>query len=243
MARFPLAPPPLPGEASSLWIARIAARYDLSAEALAGHLLPDERSVPDMTRLIDDRPVPRLEAALAEAARLPEGAFAARRVPGLAERPEAAWSRGRPAWCPVCLFEDVAAQGEVHARAEWGLGCYLLCALHGCHLVSECPRCLKRASYRPVNGRLRLLVRPVRRHGGRRLGAGPDSVLALRIAAAGVAVPHGQLDRRGSATAAPPAKVSTAVEISPVRAGENSPLCCGSVSTVSARRLDGGEVV
>jgi hypothetical protein len=119
-------------------------------------LLPNAPDVAGMSRPIDDRPVPLLEAALAEAAGLPEGAFAAWRVPGLAEHPEAAWSRDRPAWCPVCLFEDVAARGEVHARAEWGLGCYLLCGRHGCLLVSECPCCLKRASYSPVNGRLRL---------------------------------------------------------------------------------------
>ncbi len=156
MARFPLAPPPLPDEALSSWIARIAARYDLSADALVRHLLPKEQSVAGMTRWIDNRSLPRLEAALAEAARLPEMAFAARRLPGVTAHPEVAWPRQQPAWCPVCLFEDVPARGEVHARRNWSLGCYLLCTLHGCLLVSECPRCFDRVSYHPVNGRLRL---------------------------------------------------------------------------------------
>ena len=156
MARFPLAPSPLPDEALSSWIARIAARYDLSADALVRHLLPKEQSVAGMTRSIDIRSLPRLEAALAEAAGLPEMAFAARRLPGVTAQPEVAWPRQQPAWCPVCLFEDVAARGEVHARRNWGLGCYLLCILHGCLLVSECPRCFDRVSYHPVNGRLRL---------------------------------------------------------------------------------------
>ena len=80
MARLPLAPPPLPDEALSSWIARIAARYDLSADALVRHLLPKEQSVAGMTRWIDNRSLPRLEAALAEAAGLPEMAFAGRSI-------------------------------------------------------------------------------------------------------------------------------------------------------------------
>lgn len=156
MSRLPVAPPPLPDEALSSWIARIAARYDLSADALVRHLLPNEPSSDGVVHAIDDKPFPQLEAALAEAAGQPGMDFAAHRFPGLAAHPEAAWSRGQPCWCPVCLFEDVAAHGEVHARQSWGIGGYLLCVIHGCLLVSECPRCFENISYGPVHGRLRL---------------------------------------------------------------------------------------
>ena len=96
MGRLPLAPPPLPDEAWSSWIARIAARYDLSAEALVRHLLLGELNVGGMVRSIDDRPCPQLEVALAEAAGQPEMDFAARRLPGLTAHPEVAWSRQQP---------------------------------------------------------------------------------------------------------------------------------------------------
>ena len=156
MSRLPVVPPPLPDEALSSWIARNAARYDLSADALVRHLLPNEPSSGGVVHAIDDKPVPQLEAALAEATGQPGMDFAAHRFQGLSAHPEAAWSRRQDAWCPVCLFEDVTAQGEVHARANWRLGGYLLCTLHGCLLVSECPRCFDRISYQPIGGRLRL---------------------------------------------------------------------------------------
>jgi len=153
---LPLAPPLLPDEALSSWIARLAARYDLSANTLVRHLLPNEQRLGGVARWIDDRSFPHLEAALAEASGQLGIDFAACRLPGVAANPDAAWSRTQPCWCPVCLFEDVAAQGEVHARRSWGVGACLLCTIHGCLLVSECPRCFDRASYRPVDGRLRL---------------------------------------------------------------------------------------
>jgi len=154
--RLPLAPPLHPEEALSSWIARLAARYDLSADNLVRHLLPNEPSLGGIARWIDDRPYPQLEAALAEAAGQPGMDFTACRLPGLAANPAASWSRAQPCWCPVCLYEDVAAHGEVYARRSWGMGAYLLCTIHGCLLVSECPRCFDRISNRPVNGRLRL---------------------------------------------------------------------------------------
>ena len=156
MARLPLAPPALPGEALSSWIARIAARYDISGDELVRYLLPDERSLGGIARLIDERADPQLEAALTDAAGQPGMDFAAQRCPGVAANPTAAWPRRTPAWCPVCAFEDVAARGEVYARRRWGVGASLICVAHGCLLVSECPRCLDRIGYRPVNGRLRL---------------------------------------------------------------------------------------
>jgi hypothetical protein len=153
--RLPLAPPLLPDEALSSWVARIAARYDLSANALARHVLPGDPSVDGMLRHIDERPCPPLELVFAGAVGRPDMDFAGHRVPDLTIHSEAAWPRQHSAWCPVCVFEDVAARNEVHARRHWGLGCYLLCSLHGCLLISECPRCWNPVGYQPVNGRLR----------------------------------------------------------------------------------------
>ena len=156
MPRLPLAPPLLPGEALSSWIARIAARYDLTADALVQYLLPNNVEPQSTALAIDGRPWLQLELALAEAAGQLEMEFAACRFPGVVTHPEVAWSRGFPCWCPVCLFEDVAKHGEVHARSSWGLGVILLCTFHGCLLVAECPCCFAHATYSPVNGRLRL---------------------------------------------------------------------------------------
>lgn len=161
MPRLPLAPPLLPDEALSSWIARIAARYDVSAGCLVGHLLPQDpsRGVPiwgGTAHGIDARPDPPLEAILAGATGQSEKDLATHRFPGLAANRKGAWLRDTPAWCPICACEDVAARGEVYARQSWGVGAYLICASHGCLLVCECPRCFSRASYQPVQGRLRL---------------------------------------------------------------------------------------
>jgi hypothetical protein len=156
VAHLPLAPPALPGEALSSWIARIAARYDISGDELVRYLLPNEGRYGDIARSIDERADPRLEVALADAAGQPGMDFAAQRLAGLPGNTMAAWPRRIPAWCPVCAFEDVAARGEVHARRSWGVGATMICVSHGCLLVSECPRCLDRIGYRAMNGRLRL---------------------------------------------------------------------------------------
>ena len=64
MPRLPLAPPLRPDEALSSWVARIAARYDLSAFDLVRHLLPKADDVAEMLHWLDYRPVAPLEAAL-----------------------------------------------------------------------------------------------------------------------------------------------------------------------------------
>ena len=156
MARLPLAPPLLPDEALSSWIARIAARYDLSADALIQHLLPQESDSSGVVRRLDVCAYPVLEAALATATGVPAPRLAAQRLADLAARPAAAWLRDRPAWCPVCAFVDVAARGEVHAHRSWVAGATLICPLHGCLLASTCPRCHQRVTYQPRHGRLRL---------------------------------------------------------------------------------------
>jgi hypothetical protein len=76
VAFLPLAPPAMPDEAPSSWLARIAARYDVSAEGLVRHLLPNEPDAPGTIRRVDHVVVPALEAALGEATARPACSFA-----------------------------------------------------------------------------------------------------------------------------------------------------------------------
>ncbi len=159
MPRLPLAPPLRPDEALSSWVARIAARYDLSAHGLVRHLLTRADDVAEMLRCLDYRPIAPLEAALAEATGLPAAGFGGHRLTGLITIPEAAWPRLQPAWCPLCAVEDVATHREVYRRMTWALGGVLLCTRHQCLLIAACPRCFHQAGYQPINGRLRIWCR------------------------------------------------------------------------------------
>ncbi len=53
-------------------------------------------------------------------------------------------------------FYDIADRGEAYGRREWALGGIVMCPQHKCLLISECPTCLQKARFRPVNGRLRI---------------------------------------------------------------------------------------
>jgi hypothetical protein len=156
MPRLPLAPPLLPDEALSSWLARIAARYDLTAHALVRHLLPDVTDATTMVRCLDYQTIAPLEAALAAAAGQPVTGFAGHRLTGPIDHSTMMWPRTKPAWCPICVVQDVAAFGEVHGRAAWSRGGVLLCTRHQCLLIAECPRCFHPAGYQPINGRLRI---------------------------------------------------------------------------------------
>ncbi len=156
MQRLPVAPPPRQDEALSSWIARVAARYDVSPYDLIRHLIPAEAGYADLYRLIDSRAAGPLETALAEVTGQSKAEFAGRRLAGLTGDPGAAWLRRMPAWCPVCVAQDVVESGEVHFRREWRFGGYLICPKHGRLLSTACPRCLLPAICRPVDGRLRL---------------------------------------------------------------------------------------
>jgi len=156
MPRLPLAPPPLPDEAISSWIARIAARYDLSTDALVQNLLPNETDNAEMARRIDVCACKPLEDTLAVVAGVPIASFARQRLAGLAANPHTAWPRRNPVWCPLCAAQDVAAFKEVYFRQEWGFGGYLMCSQHRCLLIASCPICLHQVEHRPLNGRLRL---------------------------------------------------------------------------------------
>ncbi len=109
-----------------------------------------------MDQRIDYEAVPSLEAALCDAAGKPDAGFHGQRVPGIEANPNAAWRRKHPAWCPVCVCDDIASRGEAYGRREWGFGGIIMCPRHKCLLISDCPRCLQRARYQPVGGRLRI---------------------------------------------------------------------------------------
>lgn len=156
MAKLPITPPPQPDEALSSWIARIAARYDLAADDLVRYLLPNETDLSGMSQWIDVCAWPPLEDALAAATNRPLVNFVQQRLSGLTVNPGAAWPRNIPAWCPLCVAQDVAAYGEVYRRKAWTYGGYLICSHHRCLLIASCPICLRRVAQRPVNGRLRL---------------------------------------------------------------------------------------
>jgi hypothetical protein len=159
MPRLPLAPPVLPDEALSSWVARIAARYDLSADALMRHLLANSADATEMIRCFDYQTVAPLEAALVDAAGQPAAGFTGHRFTELTTPLGTLWPRTKPAWCPLCVIGDVAAFGEVYSRVAWGLGGVLICTRHQCLLISECPRCFHQAGYQPIGGRLRIWCR------------------------------------------------------------------------------------
>ena len=168
MPRLPLAPPMLPDEALSSWLARIAARYDLHADALVRHLLTNAANATAMVGCLDYQTVAPLEAALAAMAGQPVAGFAAHRLTGLVDHPRTAWPRTKPAWCPLCVAQDVAAFGEVYGRVAWLLGGVLLCTAHQCLLIAECPRCFHQAEISADERAATDLVRALR---GRRYSA------------------------------------------------------------------------
>lgn len=76
VALLPVSPRPLPGEALSSWIARVAARYDLGAAVFLRQVLRDDGVDSDteeagrQARRLDALPWPAAEVALARATRL-----------------------------------------------------------------------------------------------------------------------------------------------------------------------------
>ena len=151
---IPLAPRPLPGEAVTSWIGRIAARYDLPPAALITGLR-DGRGIP-ASRLasIDRSPDTELEYLLAKAACVEVGRIGALRAAAHGMSDWVASFRDTLAWCPVCVREDVARWGESYEHAIWRLSCCAVCVAHGQVLVQICPICARgRGEYHPSGGR------------------------------------------------------------------------------------------
>ena len=157
IARLPLAPRPLPGEAPSSWVRRIAARYDLEPNDLVRYLLGSGFPALGRVQRLDTRADPELEGALAEAASIDITRIVRQRV---VSNDGTAWSwhRTRPAWCPRCVHDDLRRRGETYERASWRLGCCVFCPEHGLLLEDTCRRCLAEAGchFRGADGRVKL---------------------------------------------------------------------------------------
>jgi hypothetical protein len=140
------------------WVQRIASRYDLGGDDLVRHVLGQHCLSLGRLDRFDACADRELEAALADAAQID-----VRWVRGLRiVRDDGAawcWHRVRSAWCPVCLEHDLAGDGEVYGRANWRLGCTVLCPIHALSLEDHCNRCWEqgRCRFFPSGGRIRLV--------------------------------------------------------------------------------------
>ena len=155
---LPLAPRPWPGEAMRSWLARLAARYDLTVADFLAWLNDDQAVDVWRTQGLDWRGESDLDRRLAIAADLDLGRLEALRVPPTAAAEAERWSRKFVAWCPDCVREDITCHGETYARASWELGFWVTCGVHGGRLADRCGNCgARQCAFGPVHGRLRLI--------------------------------------------------------------------------------------
>lgn len=147
---LPVAPRPYRDELLSSWLARVACRYGLSAEELAGHFPAGQ--TPSLPLPIDDR-APAADRIREWAAacgvdperlrrlslnrrypRRPRSWYATR-------GPEWALSSGSPPVCAVCFDDDHAAGRDAYLRAHWDLAELCVCPRHGRLLHDRCMWC------------------------------------------------------------------------------------------------------
>ena len=154
---LPLAPRPHHGEAISSWMARVAARYDLTADHLASHVLARRPVGIHRVEHLDHRADAELELALATASRMTPDRIRALRIAG-DDGSASCWHRLTSAWCPKCVRTDLLDTREVYERALWRLGCCVMCSVHGIPLEDRCSRCMAgaRCRFSAVDGLLRL---------------------------------------------------------------------------------------
>ncbi len=157
VAPLPLAPRPHPGEAISSWMERVAARYDLTADHLASHVLARRSIGIHRVEHLDHRGDAELELALATATQMTPDRIRALRIAG-DDGSASCWHRLTLAWCPECVRTDLLDTGEVYERALWRLGCCVMCPVHGIPLEDRCSRCMAgaRCRFRAADGLLRL---------------------------------------------------------------------------------------
>ena len=157
--RLPVSPRPLPGEALSSWVARVAARYGVASHRFMASLLPDAGWNEHRTdHVLDHRPLPPgTVEALAVATGVPAETVAVLRLPAPEAGPGHSWPRRfGPVWCRACVAAAVSERGEFHRRTEWVFGGSTICPEHQALLTGECPKCNQPCHPRPVWGRLRL---------------------------------------------------------------------------------------
>ncbi|HTI84261.1 MAG TPA: TniQ family protein [Acetobacteraceae bacterium] len=156
---LPVAPRPLPGEAVLSWVRRVAARYDLTASDLVALLRTGAGSVfVSRVACLNWQADGELDALLSSATRLDAARIRGLRAVRVDGQEPTAWRRYSLAWCPECLRDDLARNGEVFERAIWRLGCCAVCPTHRTRLIQTCPACtFGHCRFEPVDGCQRLI--------------------------------------------------------------------------------------
>lgn len=156
-ARLPVAPRPYRDELLSSWMARVACRYGLTAQELAGHFAGDgNRLSPlpiDDTAPARDQTTVWAQACGVDPERLQRLALS-RRFP---RRSRSWYVSAGPEWAPsarprstpvcvACFAADQAAGRDAYLRAGWMLGERCICPMHGRLLHDRCVSCHRRLS-------------------------------------------------------------------------------------------------
>ena len=169
--RLPVAPRPYRDELLSSWLARVACRYGLSAQELAGHVIAGQ--TPSLPLSIDDRtPAADRTGEWAAACGVDRERLLRlslnRRYP---RRPRSWYATRGPGWalsigsppvCAACFDDDHAAGRDAYLRAHWQLAELCVCPRHGRLLHDRCMWC-----HRPLSLGFRIregCARPVCNH-------------------------------------------------------------------------------
>ncbi|MBA3448930.1 MAG: TniQ family protein [Pseudaminobacter sp.] len=166
-ARLPVAPRPCRDELLSSWMARVACRYGLAAQELAGYFAGDGNGFSSPAPIDDRAPTVDQAQAWARACgidpdRLQRLALS-RRYPG---RPRAWYVNRGPEWAPsavtgstpvclACFTDDQSAGHDAYLRAGWMLAERCICPAHGELLHDRCLSCHRHLSvaFRLLDGR------------------------------------------------------------------------------------------
>lgn len=156
-APLPWSPRPHPGESMSGWVGRVASRYDIRADELCAHLLGQKTVDGGRVKQLDHRADPEMVGLLAAAARVAPNRLRAMRA-AVDDTTASCWFRMDAAWCPECVRGDLGQGPEIHERAVWRIGCFVICPDHGVPLQGACGRCWNRprCRFRPAQGWLGL---------------------------------------------------------------------------------------
>ena len=134
---LPLSPRPMPGEAVLSWVARLAARYDMTGPELLAWVNDGNTVHFERVAGLNWRRDAEMDLRLAAAADIGIRMIGALRVPSGNGEEAAKWARTRLAWCSDCLREDVAHHAESHGRLAWRLGFCVICPRH-LRLLEDC---------------------------------------------------------------------------------------------------------
>lgn len=167
--RLPVAPRPYRDELLSSWMARVACRYGLTAQELAGRFAGDRADLSAPAPIDDRAPTVNQVRVWAQACGVDPGRLQrlalSRRYP---RRPRSWYASGGPEWAPprpsatipvclACFAADLAAGRDAYLRAGWTLAERCICPAHGALLQDRCGSCHWRLSvaFRMLDGRTR----------------------------------------------------------------------------------------